>query len=280
MKRLIYTCLTAVVLLFGGCSSHKIIPDNELALIFHDAFLANSIVTMKGMKMDSINIYEPIFESYGYTTEDVQYTIGNFSRRKSARLGDVVERAIRILELEGGVYDAQVAVLDTIRSVSQRMSRREVISIDEIFVESMRDTSKLWLRLRDVEMGNYQISFDYLIDSLDENTGNYRNAFWFEGVDEMGSDMGQAERSVTYLQRGGVKSFKKNLEIDIEYDDMVMHVVDIMDKKGEPHFKIRDLKIEYTPMAEVAEELLFEKLVNINIFSDELLQIPTPQDSL
>ncbi len=280
MRRLFNILLTGVILAISGCSSHKIISDGELAYIFRDAFLANSITTLKGISVDSTNIYEPIFESYGYTTEDVQYTIGNFSRRKSARLGDVVERAIILLDEEGVVFDAQVAVLDTIRSVSQRMSQRVVLEVDEIFVESLRDTSKLMLHLTDIEMGHYEISFDYLIDSLDKNTGNYRCVWWFEGVDEIGNDVDQADRTVTYLQRGGVKRLSKTMEIDVYYDDMVIQVVDIMGKEGTPHFKVRNFKIEFTPMAEVAEELLFEKFVNINIFSDELLPISTSQDSL
>ena len=70
------------------------------------------------MKTDSLRIYEPIFARYGYTTDDVHYTIGNFSKRKSARLGDVVERAIEMLEREGKIYNQEVAVLDTIDNAS------------------------------------------------------------------------------------------------------------------------------------------------------------------
>ena len=88
----------------GACKRHTIIPDDELALIFHDAFLVNAYVKREA-KLDSLKVYEPIFARYGYTMADVQYTIGNFSKRKSARLGDVVEQAIVLLEREGKYYD-------------------------------------------------------------------------------------------------------------------------------------------------------------------------------
>ena len=110
------------LLAFGAlsCARHTIIPDSELALIFRDAFLANAYISNENIRTDSLRIYEPIFARYGYTTEDVYYTIGNFSKRKSARLGDVVERAIDLLEAEGKVYNREVAILDTIDNVAQR----------------------------------------------------------------------------------------------------------------------------------------------------------------
>ena len=103
MKRLIPYVLCG--LLLGGCARHRIIPDDELALIFHDAFLTNAYLNTENVRPDSLRLYEPIFAHYGYTTEDVHYTIGNFSKRKSARLGDVVEEAIDLLEAEGKIYN-------------------------------------------------------------------------------------------------------------------------------------------------------------------------------
>ena len=94
-------CCLVLALCGAACAHHTIIPDEKLALIFHDAFLANAYVGGRSLAKDSLNLYEPIFAHYGYTTEDVHYTIGNFSKRKSARLGDVVERAIALLEAEG-----------------------------------------------------------------------------------------------------------------------------------------------------------------------------------
>ena len=121
MKRFLRMAASAAfVLLLSACARHKIIPDDTLAQIFHDAFLTNAYIGSEGVKTDSLRIYEPIFARYGYTTDDVHYTIGNFSKRKSARLGDVVERAIEMLEREGKIYNQEVAVLDTIDNVARR----------------------------------------------------------------------------------------------------------------------------------------------------------------
>ena len=127
MKRFLRMAASAAfLLLLSACARHKIIPDDTLAQIFHDAFLTNAYIGSEGVKTDSLRIYEPIFARYGYTTDDVHYTIGNFSKRKSARLGDVVERAIEMLEREGKIYNQEVAVLDTIDNVARRTFTVEV----------------------------------------------------------------------------------------------------------------------------------------------------------
>ena len=120
MKRLIYILVSGLLL---ACSGYKIIPDEQLALIFHDAFLSNAYMQHRGMRPDSLNLYEPIFAKYGYTTADVQYTIGNFSKRKSARLSDVVEQAIKLLETEAEHLDREVSILDTIDNVARSAAR-------------------------------------------------------------------------------------------------------------------------------------------------------------
>ena len=142
MKRIFRISLYAFLLLAGAaCTRHKIIPDEKLAQIFHDAFLTNAYIGDERVNIDSLNIYEPIFARYGYTTRDVYYTIGNFSKRKSARLGDVVEMAIEKLETEGKFYDREVAVLDTIDNVARRTFTRTVYADSLIRVGALRDTA-------------------------------------------------------------------------------------------------------------------------------------------
>ena len=171
MKRIFRISLCAFLLLAGAaCTRHKIIPDEKLAQIFHDAFLTNAYIGDVRVNIDSLNIYEPIFARYGYTTRDVYYTIGNFSKRKSARLGDVVEMAIDKLEAEGKFYDREVAVLDTIDNVARRTFTRTVYADSLIRVGSLRDTARLRIAV-DVQPGEYELRLKYLVDSLEGVAG-------------------------------------------------------------------------------------------------------------
>ncbi len=265
MKRYLYIMIATFSII--GCQKQKVISDRELAQIFHDAFLVNAIVTEQNIRIDSLNIYEPIFEKYGYTTEDVQYTIGNFSKRKSARLSDIVEGAIVLLEKEGIEYDHEVAILDTIRAISQRKMSRVVLEKELLMMRNHRDTSKFKLEVDSIRGGRYVLSFDYLIDSLDENIGSYRCAIWFEND----GDERDYQRNTSYLQRNNVNHHTQTVRISGSYDRMMLELVDIMGKKRRPHVKIRDLKVEFTPLPEEAEEMMYNELLPIKIYSDDLL---------
>ena len=104
MKRFILYSLCG--LLLGRHARHTIIPDDELALIFHDAFLTNAYLNAENVRSDSLRLYEPIFAHYGYTTEDVHYTIGNFFETEERAPGRRSSReAIDLLEAEGKIYN-------------------------------------------------------------------------------------------------------------------------------------------------------------------------------
>lgn len=160
------------------------------------------------MRPDSLNLYEPIFAKYGYTTADVQYTIGNFSKRKSARLSDVVEQAIKLLETEAEHLDREVSILDTIDNVARRTFRRTLYADSLVRVTRLRDTARLRFVFDSIRPGDYTIAFDYLIDSLDENT-QLRASVWFERADDR-----RVNVSPTYLTRRRAAEYRREMKAD------------------------------------------------------------------
>ena len=153
MKTTLRILLLAAAVAAAACARHRIIPDEKLAMIFRDAFLVNAYLSTESLSGDSLNVYEPIFDRYGYTVEDVQYTVASFSRRKSARLGDVVNRAADLLEQEGLIYDREVAVLDTVNNIARRRFTRTLRSDSLLRVERLRDTGLLRIRIPEVRPG-------------------------------------------------------------------------------------------------------------------------------
>ncbi|MFI3270447.1 MAG: hypothetical protein SNG14_08645 [Rikenellaceae bacterium] len=179
--RYLYSILLALSLLFTvGCTQQRTLSDGQLALIFHDAFLANAYTTNKGINLDSLRLYEPIFRKYGYTVEEVQHTIGSFSTRKSARLSDVVEASIRLLEREGEALDYEVRVLDTLNAMAVKRTTEYLHRDSLIWVKDLRDTTELRLTFERPEVGSYQISFDYLVSSDDTTPKGHRTLRWLE----------------------------------------------------------------------------------------------------
>ena len=275
MKRIVRISLCMFLLvLAGACARHKIIPDRKLAQIFHDAFLANAYIGSEQVDIDSLNIYEPIFAGYGYTTEDVYYTIGNFSKRKSARLGDVVELAIEMLEAEGKYYNREVAVLDTIDNVARRSFTRTVYADSLIRVGSLRDTARLRFSV-DVRPGEYNLSLKYLVDSLDRNDRGLKGSVWLERRDSTRTGV-----YTTTLRRNREEAFSRRFTADSSHRRLRIDFLDFTGKPQRPSVTVTDLKVEYTPPTRTAVEKLYEQQLDIRIFADEFFRTANPADSL
>lgn len=275
MKRFLRMAASAAfVLLLSACARHKIIPDDTLAQIFHDAFLTNAYIGSEGVKTDSLRIYEPIFARYGYTTDDVHYTIGNFSKRKSARLGDVVELAIEMLEAEGKYYNREVAVLDTIDNVARRSFTRTVYADSLIRVGSLRDTARLRFSV-DVRPGEYNLSLKYLVDSLDRNEKGLRGVVWLERRDSTRTNV-----YTTTLRRDRQENFTRRFTVDTTHRRLWVDFIEFRGKPQRPSLTVSDLKIDYTPETSAAEDSLYMQQLDIRIFADEFFRAAIPADSL
>lgn len=272
--RIRLAALLLLGLMAGACVRHKIISDEELAHIFHDAFLTNAYVSTERLSLDSLNIYEPIFARYGYTTEDVQYTIGNFSKRKSARLGDVVEEAIRMLEEEGLRYEHEVAVLDTIDNVARRTFTRTVLADSLVRVRSLRDTARLHIRLDSLLPGEYNLTVNYLVDSLDRNPG-LRGSAWLIRTD------GSRTGSYTFtMRRNKEERFTRRYTADSTTRELHLNLFLPREGAKRPSVTLRDLEIRHTPPTHQAVESLYLRQLDIRIFADEFFRAAHPKDSL
>ena len=276
MKRTLYIALLAVLLGVTGCAKKNIIPDNILADIFHDAFVVNAYIGEERIDIDSLQIYEPIFERYGYTSEDVIHTVGNFSRRKSARLGTVVEQAISRLEQESKEFAKGVVILDTIRNVAVRTFTREVYADTMIKARKRADSTKLHIEISPAHKGEYIITYNYKSD--DDIKKFPRTAeFYFE--DDNGFHSGTA--SVSLRQSGKVnrtlisRNKSKRLVLELaKYDKPTVKVKGKNKKKFPPakqSLDIRDLKVVYKPNDEDAVDSLFARYVDIKVFADGFL---------
>jgi hypothetical protein len=258
-----------------GCAKKNVIPDDTLAKIFHDAFVVNAYVDEMRMDVDSLHLYEPIFNKYGYTAKDVFYTVGNFSRRKSSRLGTVVERAISRLEKESKLYAKKVVIPDTIRNVAVRSYTR-VVHKDTLISASKRDDStRLHIEISPILKGEYSISYSYKCgDDLDKYPRN--SEYYF--IDENGhrnSFTSHTLRSNGIINRTLVsRTENRKLVMDLGKYNLPM-VGKKKNKRARPPKKqeldIRALKVVYKPNEEAAIDSLFERYVNVKIFADGFL---------
>lgn len=263
--RLLVVCLMAIVAV--GCKGPKEIPDEDLVKIFHDCFLANAYYNEEGKGADSLNIYEPIFERYGYTTADIRHTMKTFSQRKSAMLSDLVTAASERLEEEYRAEQYKVMILDTIDRVAQRTLTRIVYSDTLIRVNTLRDTSKLRIRINDIVPGDYTIRFEYLIDSLDENRNSRAE------IHTLLADSTESLHQTTMLSRRREGKYTRKVSLDSIHKvlclDMYYHPKNEESKL--PDITIRNLEVERVLPVETSVDSLYRMQLNLRIFNYALM---------
>lgn len=274
MKRFFSLSLLLAVIASVGCNKPRVIPDEVLSDIFRDAMLINAYYNVKSdQSPDSLNIYEPVFARYGYTAEDVQYTVDNISRRKNARLGDVAERMIASLDERMQYLNRESAKLDTIENVAFRRYTRALLGDTTIVAKTAADSSKLRLYLYNIHPGYYRFTSLYSLDSLDKSAGR-RYRIYFEREDSTRREFSEG----SLMRRAETQINQNHLLIDSE-DDIARLVIDFyhfdddMEKKKRtvPKITIHDIRVEYTPPAEYCMKRMLDEQTQMRIFSDTLI---------
>ncbi len=279
MRRFLQIAVAAGVLLAGlaACDRPKDIPGSKLVNIFHDAFVANAYMREMNISADSLEVYEPIFRRYGYTVEDVRYTLSRIAGRKSSRLSDLMTSVGDWLGEEAEAEAYRVMILDTIDNVAQRAFTRTIYADTLIRATRMADTTRLKVVVDDLLPGEYTVTFDYFIDSLDKNRIS-RAELWLEC-----NDSSTVSRYATVLYRYRDDSFTRRLTVDSTHRklhlDMYYHMRH--DTREQPDVTIRNLKVvRVLPKAEAVDSLYREQL-GIRIFNPRLmLTHDNAQDSL
>ena len=266
--RYIVKVFVAALMVLGiGCSGPRVIPDDILVKIFHDAYIANAYMEECRIRQDSLLIYEPIFQRYGYTMEDLQYTITNFTERKSAMLSDIMGEVNHMLDAESRREAKRMIVLDTIDNIAKRQYTRTIYADTLIRVKRLRDSSKLRITIEDIIPADYNISFDYHIDTLDENR-NSRIEVMF--IDSAGKEkarhtmMMSRYRDGKYTHKMSADSSIRKLFINIFY-----HPAN--EESKTPDITVRNLKVVRHLPTEVCVDSLYLEQLDIRLFNHDLM---------
>ncbi len=280
MKRFFYIFL--LLLSIGSCARREAIPDDKLAEIFKEIFLVNSYNHHFPVGVDSLQVYSPILEKWGYSVDDVNYTLGNFSKRKSARLSDVVERTISKLEEEAKHYKKEAVILDSIDVIALRRARNSVYADSIVSIQEVRDTIYSKIVIEDVKPGKYYINFDYLVDSLDRNNLTYRTITWFERDSILRDDKPQHFKQFSSnLTKRKVSSYSREMEADSLDDRLIIYMAEWRGKlKFKPYITIKNIEIDHTPPLEQAVEELYLNMLNFSLFTSEMYEPFDPMQPL
>lgn len=165
---MVAVAVIVVAVLSAGCTKPKTISDEELSEIFCDMFVAGGYCTIENFKTDSIDIYTPVLEQHGFAKRDLLYTLGSFSKRKSAKLSYVIDRAVEKLDAKSLIYQDKVTVLERIDSIATSRLSDTVLWRNHLSVNSFDDTARLRIGLKAAE-GSYAVTMSYAVDTADHN---------------------------------------------------------------------------------------------------------------
>ena len=265
----IASSVATIVLLVGAiaCSGPKVIPDDVLKNIIHDAYLANAYLEEANINDDSLYIYEPIFERYGYTIEDLHHTIMGFSERKSAMLSDLMYEVNQRLSEESKVEQRKIVVLDTIDNIAKREYTRTVYSDSLIRVKNLRDSSALRITITDLIPAEYTVSFTYLIDTLDENRNSRVEAYLINHKsDEM-------MRHTMMLSRYRESKYTRKFTTDTTHRELYINMFfhPRNEESKAPDITIKEFKVVRVLPTEQSVDSLYRHQLNISLFNYELM---------
>ena len=172
MKRILHIVL--VLLAAVACRGPRVIPKDTLTDIYTDMFIADQMVrdgNIPTAQMDTMLLYEAVFEKYGYDTEDYLYSLRHYLKDPE-RFGKVFENVAKRLEGEVDALKKIVELRD--RLASKRSADYPLVdsllapfSKESVFVglaRVERDTSRYpaWFRLVAVHEDTLMVSVDSL----------------------------------------------------------------------------------------------------------------------
>ena len=120
MKRLLHIVLVLAVA--AACQGPRVIPKDTLTDIYTEMFLADRVVqdlNIPRPQMDTMLLYEAIFEKYGYDTDDYMYSL-RYYLRDPERFAKVFEGVAKRLEGEIAALDKLIELRDLEDALAQR----------------------------------------------------------------------------------------------------------------------------------------------------------------
>ena len=247
-----------------GCKEDEEIPEEDLVNIFHDAFIANAYLTQQGaIPNDSTIIYEPILDKYGYTVDEFRTALEELSLRKSARVSDLITKASDMLEEEAEIEKKRIIVLDTIDHIAKREYTRTIYYDSLIHVKRLRDTAQLRVSIKDIVPGDYTVSFEYYIDTLDANRNSRVEAYLLK------NDTIELKRHTQLILRYKEGTFTRLFNVDTTMSELYINIFyhPGNEKPEKPDVKIRNLKVVRTLPLETSLDSLYNRELKFRMFN-------------
>jgi hypothetical protein len=157
-----------------SCSKQKIIPENVLAEIIYKMYITDAVLLTYESSVfhkDSMKIYEPIVEKYGYSFDDLRRTFLKYTAEDN-KLQSVMKKVVKRIDDEKAIYQEPARI--------EKLSENMNVGVDSVSIVS-RTVNKQNIEVRLSEKGVYDISASYFFYKND-STPNPKMVVWLESA--------------------------------------------------------------------------------------------------
>ncbi|MDR3246858.1 MAG: DUF4296 domain-containing protein [Prevotellaceae bacterium] len=171
-----------------SCSNKKNIPEKILVEIIYKIHITDAVLTTRESSIyyrDSMRIYEPIIEQYGYKFDDLRRTLLDYAT-KDGKLQSVHDKVAKKIAAEKAIYQP----LARIEKLSENMN----VGADSVSIVS-KTFNKRNIEVRLSEQGVYDVSASYFFFKND-STKNPKMVVWLESKAHKDSIVAKQEISL------------------------------------------------------------------------------------
>lgn len=244
-----------VCMLFAACGKPKFIPEKELSKIMTDIFMANSYSNMhiQGIASDTIDIYTPVLGKYGYGISDLQFTLDEMSKRKSSRLTAVVDASVSDLQSRVNFFKAREEMFDEIDAIVKEVYVDTVFVYDTLIKVNKNNAAANNFKYK-VIPGTYNVSYNYFIDTADQNT--YISSR-YHIIDTAGKS--RSVRSITLKDKGKTGKVEFSLGTNMGSDTLMINFIDNFSRLKAPVITIDSMLITHSePLDTLRRRMIYE----------------------
>ena len=137
MKRILHIVLVLVAV--AACQGPRVIPKSTLTDIYEEMFITDQQVRERNIprnQMDTMLVYEAIFNKYGYNTDDYLYSVRHYLKDPE-RFAKVFEEVAKRLEKE---VDALDRLMDYEKELEDKRSQKYPL-LDSMLASFSKDAA-------------------------------------------------------------------------------------------------------------------------------------------
>ena len=281
--------MVAAVVLFSACGNRpKQISESDLKNIIKETLIAENYVFSVQLSgsvsvRDTFSYYLPVLEKYGYTMEDMKYSIRKYAQRKSDVLTKVISDISEEIEGTRELYAANNRKrLQWIRLVENAVEDTVFRMDDSIRLRDKKNLSRYEYHIPLQQKGTYEVNLKYRVMPADSNSVRYMRILLDDSLSDRRGEINNVWLSKAPPTKGAARTI--TVKDPRKTNRMTIHPTVLTTTRNEFYSSyakqldmvIDTLTVVYRPPLEMAGNILFVEQTGLWMLVDLKREYPEP----